>query len=56
MLVLAYLLVALIWLCRLVFGLLACLAIWNGLRLEIGKPGERAHFVLELYSAKRLFN
>lgn len=52
---LAYLLLVLIWLCRLAAILLACLAIWNGWRLEIGKPSDSAHIILEVYSAKRLF-
>jgi hypothetical protein len=55
MFLLGYLLIALIWLCRLAFILLVCLAMWNGVRIEIGKPGEAAHLILELYSAKRLF-
>lgn len=41
--------------CWLLAGLLFLLAIWNGARIEIGKPGDKAHITMELYSAKRLF-
>jgi len=43
------------WLCWLIALLLCCLAIWYGIRLEIGKPGDTGHITLEIYAAKRLF-
>ncbi len=43
------------WLCYLLAAILFVLAVWDGLRIEIGKPGDDGHVFLEVYAAKRLF-
>lgn len=30
-------------------------AFWNGWRIEVGKPGEKSHVLIEFYSIKRNF-
>jgi len=42
--------------CYLLYALALGLSIWNGVRIELGQPGERAHFTFELYALKRYFN
>lgn len=43
------------WVLRALLLFLALAAIWNGIRIEIGKPGDTCHITFEMYSAKRLF-
>lgn len=43
------------WLSWLLALLLVALAVWYGIRIEIGKPGDTGHITLEIHAAKQLF-
>jgi hypothetical protein len=49
-------LVGLNWACYLIAALLFCCAVWYGIRIEIGKPGDNGRITMEIYAAKRLFD